>query len=131
MLIDLCAPSKTTDRGIAVGQSQLAAVLHHDVVPEFVAQVLIELDRVAVKFDASFSQIIRSNDRSVARGIPPSEITLVNQCDIRNAMFLREVIGNAAAVSPGANNDDVVMGFQRFCRRKMMRTWIVLTQTLF
>ena len=58
MLIDLGAPAKAADGGIAVGQGQLAAIFHHHVVVKFVAQVLPQLDRLAVKGDALFGEIV-------------------------------------------------------------------------
>ena len=69
MLVDLGAPAKATNCRIAVSERQLPAILKHDVVVKFIAQVLPQLDRLTVKSNAFFGEVVGANDRRVARRI--------------------------------------------------------------
>src|SRR5210317_780350 len=92
-LVYFRTPTKAAYCRIALCQRQLTTILHHDVVAELVAQAVKQLYRLPVKAHTLFSKIVRANNGGVARCIAATQVALVQNSDIRDAVVTRKVVG--------------------------------------
>ncbi len=131
MLVDLGAPAAGADGGVGVGQGEMAAFGIEDVVAEVVAEVLVEGERLVVEAHALRRQVVRADDRRVARGIAAGEVALLDHGDVGDAVVARQVVGRGHAVAAAADDDDVVAALEFLRPRKVALGRVAPAQTIF
>src|SRR5262249_53906772 len=84
----------------------------HHVVIEFQREPFIELDTFIVKGDTLRRAVVGADDGRVPAAGAAAQITLVEERDVGDAVVLAEVVSNGQTVNAGADDYDVVGGFQ-------------------
>src|ERR1017187_1431924 len=92
---------------------QHSALTDHCVVVEILLEALPELHRPFVKGVIAGEKIIRSDDRSIATSIARTDPAFLQYSDVRNAMYLREVMGCCKPVPAAPDDNDIVRAFRR------------------
>ncbi len=85
-----------------------AARREHDVVIEHLREVLPQLHRMIVERRAFVEQVIRADDRGVAAGVAAADPALLEDRDIRQSVFLGQIVRSAETVTAAADDDGVV-----------------------
>src|ERR1700733_5988127 len=80
----------------------------HDVVIEDLREVLPELHRMIVKRRAFTEQIVRTDDGGIASGVAATDPALFQHRDIRQSMFLGQIVCGAQTMAAAADDDGVV-----------------------
>ena len=112
MLVDLGPPARRAQRGVGMGEGEMAALGIHDVDVELDRQAAEQLDRFLVEGDTLRRQVVGAHDGGVAGGVAAGEPAAVEHRDIGDAVMGGEVIGRGEAVPAGADDDDVVARLQ-------------------
>ena len=79
---------------------------------EFCRQIPEQAHALIVEFDAFLGKVIRAHDRRIAPGIAATDITLIDNGDVRDAVVTREVVGGGKTMTTGADDHDIVVAFQ-------------------
>src|ERR671937_3013926 len=98
MLVDFRAPARGPDGGVRMRKGEVTTLGIHDVEIEFAAQVPKQGNGLRVEPNTFRGQVVRSDNRGVARSIAACEIALFEHGDVANAVILGEVIGGREAV---------------------------------
>ena len=86
-----------------------AALAEHDVVVQILAQTFPKLHRLFVEQRSFGPQVVRAHDGGVATCIAAAYPAFLQNGDIANTVFLREVVRSSETVTTAANNDDIVL----------------------
>ncbi len=89
-------------------KGQLPALREHHVEVELVAQLLVEPQRFGIKAHRARRDVVRPDDRGVARSVAPGEIAFLQHRHARDAVVARQVVGDREAMAAAADDDDVV-----------------------
>ena len=108
MLVDLRPPAHGPQRGVVMGERQVAALGIEDVETELVREVAKQADRLVVEPHPFRRQVVGADDGGVARGIAAAEPALVEHRDIGDPVVLGEVVGGGESVPAGAHDHHVV-----------------------
>ena len=109
--IGLRAFAQRGDPALRVSNGKMALLREHDVVIKLERQAFVELDALVIKRHTLRRAIVGANDGRVPSAGAAAEVSLVEHCDVRDAAFA-EVVGNSQTMDAGADDDDVVGGFQ-------------------
>src|SRR5579863_3440232 len=103
-----------------VRERQRTVLTQHDVVVQFLAQALVQLQRALEKVRALGIEVVRADGCCVAPGIAASQPALFEHRDIGDAMVLRKVIRRGEALTSATDDDDVIprFGFAGAPRRR-------------
>src|SRR4030095_7164387 len=85
----------------------------HYVVIEILRQPFPELERMVVDGNAFIPQIVGADDSGVATSVAAAEPPFLQHRYVRDAVFLREVIGGRESVPASADDHDVIGGLRR------------------
>ena len=109
MLVDLGPPAGGAHGGVGVGEGQVAAGRVEDVEVEVGRQVLKQPHRLVVEAHALGRQVVRADDRGVARGVAAGEPAALQHGHARDAVVAGEIVGGGEPV-PAAADDHHVVG---------------------
>ncbi len=96
------------DVGQVVGEVHPAALVEQEVVVELLAERLPHLERLLVDRRALVEQVVGPDDRRIAGDVPAGQPAALDHRDVRDAVLAREVVGGREAVTPAADDHDVV-----------------------
>lgn len=89
-----------------------AALAEHDVVVEILREPFPKLHRLFVKRGRFVPEIVRADDRRVARRVAAAEPAFFEHGDVAHAMLLRQVVGRGEPVPASAHDDDVILALR-------------------
>ena len=102
------APHAVADVLQRVRQVEHAALAEEQVVVELRLEPLPQLQRVLVDRGALVPEVVRADDRRVARDVPAGEPAALEHGDVGDAVLLREVVGGREPVPAAADDHDLV-----------------------
>jgi hypothetical protein len=79
--------------GIGMVEVDDAALAHHGIVVDVLLQTLPQLHRPFVERDVAGQQIVRADDRGVAPDVAAAEPTLLQHCNVGDAVLLGQIVG--------------------------------------
>ena len=94
-------------------QHHHAALGIHGVVIQLLAQPIPQLDRVIVQMRAFVIEIVGADDGGVAPGIAAADPAFLQDRDVGDPVFFRQIIGRAQPMPAAAYDDRVISGFRR------------------
>ena len=107
-LVDLGPPVHGAQRGVGVGQREVASFGEHDVQVQVGSHCPVQLERAVVEGHTLGREVVGAHDGGVAARPASTDVTLVEHGHVRDAVVRGQVVGRGEAVQAGADNDDVV-----------------------
>ena len=91
-----------------VRQHHHAARREHDVVVQFLREVFPQLERMVVERGAFVEQVVGADDGGVAPGVAAADPALLEHRDVRETVFLGEIVRGSQAMPAAADDDGIV-----------------------
>ena len=131
MLVDFRPPPAGAQGRIGVREREVAPLGVEDVVVQLVRQIPIEPHRFVVEADAFGREVVRADDGGVSGRIATRQVSLLQDGDVGDAVFLGEIVGSREPVPAAADDDDVVRRLELGCDRNVAAGGVAPPQTVF
>ncbi len=107
-LVDLGSPVHGPQRSVGVGQGEMAPPREHDVQVQVGGHRVVQVQRPVVEGHALRCEVVGADDGRVASGAATTDVALVDDGHVCDAVVLGEVVSGGQAVETTTYDDDVV-----------------------
>ncbi len=107
-LVHLGALLHGDHRPVRVREREVPVLGEHEVEVELVREALVEADALPVEGRALGRAVVRADDRRVAARRPRSDVRLLEDRHVFDAVALRQVVRGGESVRAAADDDDLV-----------------------